>query len=124
MPKKKFIKNKDGKFAGSLPSEPKVTKVSTNTKPIPLAKVYEKENGQIGLAGKKFQAGRDSGIAHERNYILEFSLEGIERLNAQLNKASREVDKAYIRGEIDVLKAIVKILSKQNIGNAQNPVNK
>lgn len=115
MPKKKFIKNTDGKFAGSLPAEPKVAKVSTNTKPIPVAKIYEKENGQIGLAGKKFQAGRESGIAHERNYILEFSISGIERLSAQLNKTSKEVDKAYIRGEIDVLKAIVNILSKQGL---------
>lgn len=111
MPKKKFVKNKDGKFAGSLPAEPKITKVSTDTKPIPVAKIYEKENGQIGIAGKKFHAGRESGIAHERNYILEFSIEGIERLSLQLNKAPTEVEKAYIRGELDVLKAIVKILS-------------
>lgn len=110
MAKHKFIKDKKGKFAGSLPTAPKP--LDTNTKPIPVGKLYEKENGQVGVAGKKFHAGLEAGAAHNRNQILIFALEGIEKLSASLlsgktQKTDAEI--AYIKGEIDALKAIVRI---------------
>jgi hypothetical protein len=111
MPKKKFIKDKNGKFAGSIPDAPK-SPVDTNTKPIPVNKLYEKENGSVGLAGKKFHAGLEAGATHSRNQILTFALEGIEKLSASLIDTSKnrtESEKAYLKGEIDALKAIVRI---------------
>lgn len=111
MPNKKFIKDKKGKFAGSIPDAPKPP-IDTNTKPIPIDKLYEKENGGVGIAGKKFHAGLEAGATHSRNQILEFALEGIEKLSSSLmnpNKIRSEAEKAYLKGEIDALRAIVKI---------------
>ncbi len=110
MPKRKFIKDKKGKFAGSIPEAPKASEPIT--KPIPVAKIYEKENGAIGVAGKKFHAGLEVGAATSRNHILTFALEGIEKLSASLldkSKHRSEAEISYIKGEIDALKAIVRI---------------
>lgn len=117
MPKKKFIKDKQGKFAGSLPEAPKLKKVSTDTSPIPIEKMYEKENGQIGLAGKKFRDGRESGIAYERNKVLAEVLKGIEQLSLKIIKDKEkltEYNKAYLQGELDALRAVYKLLIKPN----------
>jgi hypothetical protein len=115
MPKKKYIKDKSGKFAGSIPQKPAPVKVSTDTSPIPVKKIYEKENGQIGLAGKKFRDGRESGIAYERNQVLEAVLNGIERISSKLitqkDKLS-DYDKGYLQGELDALKAVANSLTK------------
>lgn len=115
MPKRKFIKDKKGKFAGSIPAAPKISE--PQTKPIPIDKLYEKENGNVGIAGKKFHAGLEAGAAHNRNQILIFALEGIEKLSASLidtKKTKTDSEIAYIRGEIDALKAIVKICQNSN----------
>jgi hypothetical protein len=115
MAKKKYIKDKNGKFAGSVPEKPSAPKVSNETSPIPIKKIYEKENGQIGLAGKKFRDGRDSGIAYERNQVLAVVLDGIERISSKLIKEKdrlSDYDRGYLQGELDALKAVANTLTK------------
>jgi hypothetical protein len=115
MPKKKYIKDKGGKFAGSIPQKPAPAKISTDTSPIPVKKIYEKSNGQIGLAGKKFREGRESGIAYERNQVLEAVLGGIEKISSKLvteKDRLSEYDRGYLQGELDALKAVANSLTK------------